>query len=200
MDLSGHIQSTGTIADVSAYLSNLTPDERWAQLAGLSKRCQRTLYLKAEAAEPLSLADFVPDDVEPHTSVVHSGRNSLPLFRSFEKCFARSESGRVYGYNEGSLRPIIGPGYFVVRETRDDEVGRGAVVVDYHQVPELPDGVGPDGWPPVKPNARGLQYFVFHNTRDYMRRVAPGVTIGSAWKTFAGRERALDSYFVLLRR
>ncbi len=200
MDLTEHIQSTGTIADISAYLSNLRPDAQWEQLSRLSKRCQRTLYLKAEAADPLRLSDFVPDEAPAHTAVEHRGKNSLPLFRNFEKRFARSEGGRVYGYNEGVLRPLIGPGYFVVRETEGAEVGRGAVVVDYFQVPELPDGVGPNDWPEVKPNSRGLQMFIYNKTRDYMRRVAPGITIGSAWKTLRGRERPLNSYFVLMRK
>ncbi|MEZ4317471.1 MAG: hypothetical protein R3F61_08200 [Myxococcota bacterium] len=200
MDLRANVQGMGTIADVSAYLTNLDPGRRWAELASLSKGCQRTLYLKAEASEPLSLDWFVSDDVPPHTGVRYRGKNSLPLFRDFEKPMARTADGRVYGYNEGVLRKVLGPGYFVLRETRGDEVSRGAVVVDYFQVPDLaPDAVAP-GFPPVKPNWRGLQVLVYHKTRDYLRLVAPGVVIGSAWKTMFGTERSLDSYFLLMRQ
>jgi len=196
MKLSDLIEGPGPISDVSAYLGNLTAPQRWGELCSLSKRCQRTLYLKAEASEPLSLQDFVPAGAPDTTEVVHAGRNSLPMFRDFEKRFARTE-GRVYGYNEGSLRGLIGPGYFVIRPTIGAEQARGAVVVDYFEVPQ---GPVPVGWPDIRPNWKGLQYFVYHKTRDYLRGVAPGITIGSAWKTLLGRERALNSYFILMQR
>jgi hypothetical protein len=45
------------------------------------------------------------------------------------------------------------------------------------------------------PNSRGLQRFVYHRTRDFMRRVSRHVTIGAAYKG----ESPLDHYFVLVR-
>ena len=93
MDLKEHVQSCGTIGDVAAYLENLPPAERWAQLSGLSKKCQRTLYLKAEGAEPATFEDLVPEPVEAGEGVRHLGRNSLPMFRDFEKPMARAACG-----------------------------------------------------------------------------------------------------------
>ena len=69
---------------------------------------------------------------------------------------------------------------------------RGSLVVDYHQVP---DGKVPADWPKVVPNSVGLQMFVYKGTRDFMRRVSEGVTIGAAYKG----EKALDHYFTLVR-
>ena len=60
----------------------------------------------------------------------------------------------------------------------------------------MPDGAVPDTWPRVIGNDRGLQRFVYHQTRDFMRRVSQHVSIGAAFK----RERPLDHYFVLCRR
>ena len=66
-------------------------------------------------------------------------------------------------------------------------------MVDYFQIP---DGPVPEGWPRVIPNTRGLQTFVYHRTRDFMRKVSKHVTIGAAYKV----ERPLDHYFVLCRQ
>ena len=63
----------------------------------------------------------------------------------------------------------------------------------------MPRGAVPSDWPTVVPNHRGLQFFVYNKTRDYLRRVCDGVLIGSAYKTFLGREWKLDSYFLLIR-
>ena len=48
----------------------------------------------------------------------------------------------------------------------------------------------------VVPNDWRLQRFVYHQTRDFMRRVSRHVSIGAAFT----RERPLDHYFVLCRR
>lgn len=197
MDLRAHIEGPGPIADIRSYLLNLNPAERWGQLLTLKKRHQRTLYLKAEGSDPMALADVVPGEAPAMASVVHSGKNSLMMFRDFEKCFARDENGQIFGYNEGSLRSLIGPGYFLLRETHGDaEIERAALVVDYFDVPS---GAVPGGWPEIKPNSSGLQYFVYHKTRDYLRAVCPGVCVGSAYKTWLGKERKLDTYFLLMR-
>jgi hypothetical protein len=41
----------------------------------------------------------------------------------------------------------------------------------------------------------GLQTLVYHQTRDFMRRVSSHVTIGAAYK----KERALNVHFILCR-
>jgi hypothetical protein len=46
------------------------------------------------------------------------------------------------------------------------------------------------------PNDWRLSRLVYHQTRDFLRRVSRDVSIGAAFK----RERPLDHYFVLCRR
>ncbi len=64
---------------------------------------------------------------------------------------------------------MIGPGSFVGVSTAPNPAWaeRGAVVIDYFQVP---DGPVATGWPPVVPNTKGLQRFAYNKTRDFMRK------------------------------
>lgn len=195
-ELRSLLEGGGTLDAVAGHLRNLGLDGRRDALLSLGRAHQRALYALAGRGWPVSAEDLVPPG-DPDTEVVHQGRNTLLVFRRFEKRFARHGDGTVYGYNEGITRRLIGPGYFVCRPCVGPvETARSAWVVDYLQVP---DGPVPEGWPFVRPNWLGLQVLVFHHTRDYLRRVAPGVIIGSAYKTVLGRELALDSYFVLVR-
>jgi hypothetical protein len=173
--------------DIAALLDGLDHDGRWALLSRLNRGQQRVLYRKADAAT-MDVAHLV-GAAPPLTEVVHDGTNTLPVFRRFQKRFCRPVSGEgLYGYNEGSTRRFIGPGYFVALPAEG-----GGVVVDYFQVPS---GTVPGGWPRVVPNSQGLQRFVFHQTRDYLRRVSAHVSVGAAYK----KDRPLDHYFVLCRR
>lgn len=184
---------------IAARLDALDVAARWEAVGVLDRARQRALYEKAAAGPAVRLDDFVAD-AAPLAPVVHEGLNTLPVpgpIRRFQKRFCRPPAGqdRVFGYNEGPTRRIVGPGYFVAYATagRPRWEARGAVVIDYYQVP---DGEVAAGWPPVVPNERGLQRLVYAGTRDFMRRVARGVTIGAAYKG----ERPLDHYFVLSRR
>jgi hypothetical protein len=188
-----------SIDAVAAYLDGLSHAERLAETRSLERAAQRRLYRAAERSAPLDLAHFVPVGTAPRTPVRHHGRNTLPLpggLRLFEKRFAMPEAGgdRLFGYNESPFLGTIGPGFFVAVPTagRSAWEARGAVVVDYFQIP---DGAVPDGWPSVVPNTKGLQRFVYHRTRDFMRKVSTHVSIGAAYKV----ESALDHYFVLCR-
>lgn len=195
MDLRSHIEGTGSISEIATYLEGLTGPQRVGELLALKKRHQRTLFLKAQCSPPVTAEDLVPSTLQDTRGICHHGKNSLPFLRDFEKHFARTDEGFV-GFNEGSTRRWIGPGYFVCRPAEGTEAVRGAWVVDYFRVPQGP--VPPD-WPAVVPNHRGLQLFVFHHTRDYLRRVCDGVLIGSAYKTILRRELKLDTYFLLIR-
>ena len=184
---------------IGAHLDALDPTERATQAAALDRAHQRLLYDKAAHAPAIELADFV-GDAPPEREVIHDGMNTLPLpspFRRFQKRFCRlaGDATRVFGYNEGISRRAIGPGYFVAVPTagRPAWTSRGAVVIDYYRVP---DGPVPAGWPRVVENRHGLQRFVYHHTRDFMRRVSRHVSVGAAYKG----ERPLDHYFVLCRR
>jgi len=187
------------IDEVASLLDAATPEQRVEALFGLDRAGQRALFQKAEAAPPLTLDDFVPNDRGPGDPVRHRGRNTLPFtarHKLFKKCFCRPDDGtaRLFGYNDAPSRGLVGPGYFVAvaTESNPEWEARGAVVVDYFQVP---DGKVADGWPAILPNSKGLQRFVYHRTRDFMRRVSKLVTIGSAFRS----EKALDHYFVLVR-
>jgi hypothetical protein len=201
MDLTYLLADPGlTHRDVVDFLAPLDGEDLWAPLSRLNRAQQRRLWEVAAKAPPIDLGHFVSPGTASGTEVIHRGRNTLPLpatFRHFEKRFARPDDGsdRLFGYNEGATRGIIGPGFFVARPTAGnaDWEARGAVVVDYFLVP---DGAVPEGWPAVKPNEQGLQMFVYKGTRDFMRRVDDRVSIGLACKG----ERSLDHYFVLCRQ
>lgn len=187
------------LAAIARHLDALDARARAAEVLTLDRATQRTLYEKAAAAAPIDLAHFV-GDAGPGVEVIHDGRNTLPLpgpLRGFQKRFCRPADGspRLFGYNEGPTRRLVGPGYFVAHATagRPAWQARGAIVVDYF---EVPDGAVAPGWPPVVDNAWRLQRLVYHHTRDFMRRVSTHVSIGAAYK----EERPLDHYFVLCRQ
>jgi len=184
---------------IGSYLDRLEGDTRWREVGALGRSRQRTLFEKAGHAPPIDFAHFV-GDARAREEVIHDGVNTLPVLpplRRFQKRFCRPDDAgaRLFGYNDGPTRRWIGPGYFVALPTADKPAwsARGAVVVDYFQIP---DGDVADGWPKVVDNHWRLQRFVYGATRDFMRRVSAHVSIGAAFK----RERPLDHYFVLCRR
>jgi hypothetical protein len=190
------LRAGAKIQEIAAHLDGLDSDTRLAEIRALSGGDQKLLYESAADAPPITREHFVGREVAPLQEVIHHGKNSQPIFRDFEKRFCRPDDGspRLFGFNEGPTRRVIGPGYFVARDT-EGEGGdrRGAVVVDYFLVPDAP--VAP-AWPEVKPNTSGLQRFVFNRTRDYMRRVSSHVSIGKAIKD----ERRTMGYFILCRQ
>ncbi len=200
MSLRDLVRDDAPLDAVAAHLDALSPDARLAETRALGRGEQRRLYRKAEGAAPLGLDDFVPAGVAPRVEVIHDGRNTLPLpggLKLFQKRFCRPDDGgaRLFGYNQSPFLGTIGPGFFVAVLTAGNAAweARGAVVIDYFRVP---DGPVAAGWPPVVPNTRGLQRFVYHRTRDFMRRVSKHVTIGAAYR----EEQALDHYFILCKK
>jgi hypothetical protein len=193
------LDSSIDIGAIGEALDKASPSERREAALSLNRREQRALYDKASAAPRLGLMDFVPADRSALAQVRHFGRNTLPMIRNlqlFEKRFCRPEDGsdRLFGYNQSPFIGTIGPGFFVAVKTNGhaDWTERGAIVIDYFQVP---DGKVDPTWPSVIPNTQGLQKFVYHKTRDFMRRVSSHVTIGAAYKV----EKKLDHYFILVR-
>lgn len=187
------------IAAIAEALDRMGSEERKAEAGSLGRDAQRALYKKAAESRALTLDDFVPKSAGALSPVPHDGRNTLPLpgkHRYFQKVFCRPKDGseRLFGYNNAPSGWLVGPGYFVVETTagKPNWEARGSVVIDYFQVP---DGDVPAGWPAVVPNSKGLQFLVYHETRDFMRRVSAHVSIGAAYK----REKALDHYFTLCR-
>ena len=161
------------------------------QPTGRSRAAHHQLDVRRPESAPSS------PDGQP---VVHAGWNSLPLpssGRTFAKVFTRAsgESKRLFGYNDSSLGPVIGPGFYVAYDTtsQPEWAGRGGVVIDYAQVP---DGPVPAGWPKVVPNWWGLQAAIYWPTRDFMRRVSSHVSIGAAWAVGI----PVSARFMLVRR
>lgn len=190
---------SATIEEIGAYLDGVSHAERAEQVLKLGKKQQIALWDKAQDAPFIGPEYFVPADVPATTPVIHHGRNTLPAFKNFQKVMARSagDNPYIFGYNEGSTRGLIGPGYFVVRATAGnaDWEARGPQVVDYFSVPETECAI-PEGWPKVKPNSSGLQVFVYNKTRDFMRRVSEHVSVGSAYKV---EKKIGGAYFILCR-
>lgn len=195
------LASAGAGSDeIAAWLDAAGTEQRLEAVFALDRRGQRELYRRARSGAPVTLEHFVPRELPALQAVHHRGKNTLPLprkHRFFEKRFCRPQDGspRLFGYNHSPSRNLVGPGYFVAVPTRGQPAWeeRGAIVVDYFQVP---DGPVASGWPPVVPNTKGLQRFVYNGTRDFMRRVSAHVSIGAAHKG----EKSLDHYFVLVRQ
>lgn len=175
---------------LSAYLDGLDHRSRFAQVRRLNGRRQARLFEAAKGFRPVTLDDFVPKDVGTMQPVIHHGKNSLPIFSHFQKRFCRPEGrkGRheLWGYNEQLLKPVTGPGYFIVRPAE-----KGEVVIDYREVP--PDRA--QGWPRILPNSARLSRFVYYMTQDYMRGVSAHVSIGRATRY----GKPLNNWFILCR-
>ncbi len=198
-DLGQMVTAGASIDEIARFLDSLDHDQRLAQVRGSARRIQAPLFDLAAASPPLSLEYFVPANVPDGQIVMHHGWNSLPIpafGRRFAKPMVRApgRKGQLFGYNESAFGALIGPGYFLHVPTDGQPAWpeRGATVIDYFQVPDHPV---PDHWPKVVPNSRGLQFFVYHKTRDFMRRVSKHVTIGAAYKG----DKRMGAHFILVR-
>jgi hypothetical protein len=156
----------------------------------LKRRELAELFEAAAGNPPLRLVDLVPAEVPALTAVIHEGKNSLPMFTRFQKRFCRpagdTAGKELWGYNEQDLRPLTGPGYFVVHEEG------GGLIVDYRLLPTAP----PPGWPKILPNSARLSRFIYNGTVDVLRRVDERVTIGRAYR----RDKPMDAWFALERQ
>ena len=196
MSLTDLTRSDCGIEPIAQHLDALDEPTRLSEMYALTGGDQKRLFDKAGDSAALDFEYFVSADTADRTEVIHYGKNSQPAFRMFQKrwCRPADRAGQLWGYNETAVRPLIGPGYFVARETEGAGADpRGAIVVDYFVVP---DGPVVPGWPEVRPNGKGLQRFVYDKTRDYMRRVSQHVSIGIAFR----QESRVMGYFVLCRQ
>lgn len=198
------IRDDSAISAIAEYLDALDDEAREREVCSLARDDQARLFEKAADGPMARLTDFVPSAVGDLVAVHHPGRNTiatLNYFQRFQKRFARpaGDRSRLFGYNASNAF-FITPGYFVAYETDDSSAEwarRGGVVIDYHLVP---DAEVPSGWPKVVPNEAGLQRFVYHLTRDFMRRVSKHATIGRASREDASGDKELDYWFTLCRR
>jgi len=117
------------------------------------------------------------------------GINSLPAFRRFTKCFARSDDDTgLAGHNAGRWSWVIGPGYFWVTPR---DIAPAEFLFDYTR---LPSAAHP-GWPPLKDNRGFPRNLAFGNLNDLFRPVGQNLGIGATYRhgKFAGQ------YFALVR-
>jgi hypothetical protein len=194
MSLRDRILAGDAIDDMADFLNGLDFESRRAEVLSLGPKAQRALW-DLTVGRAVTLDEMVPPDRGPLETVRHFGRNTLPAFKLFEKRFCRPAADApnqqvLWGYNEGTARHIIGPGYFICRATPDDS--RGAAVVDYYNIPPGK----PVDWPKIRPNEWGLQTLVYSKMHDFLRKVSEGVTIGRAYK----KDRQTPNYFMLCRQ
>lgn len=188
-------EDAGRPAEIERFLDGLSHEDRVRAVRGVGRREQAKLYAAVEGYRPVGLADLVPASAAEMTTVRHIGKNTLPAFTHFEKHFCRPEGqeadrpDQLYGFNFQPMSPVTGPGYFVA-EPSGDRAGT-EIWVDYRQLPPRP----PQGWPPIKPNERGLSRFVYGFMVDTLRGVSHHVTVGSA----ARKGKDLGSWFLLTR-
>ena len=179
------------LEEINAFFGELNAETCVALVRTIDGNHQRRLW-EAAAGRPVRLDDLVPTDCAAAVEVIHWGRNSLPAFHQFQKRFSRVDGSDdiLYGYNEGSLRWLIGPGYFIARH---DEASN-SMCVDYHAVPPG-DAKLPAGWPAVRDNDHGVGQLVFGKMIDYLRKVSDRVFVGRAER--GGKMQ--NNYFLLCR-
>jgi hypothetical protein len=176
------------MAGLADYLDRLDAAARIRAVRSLRRPEQAKLYEAAAESRPIDLAQLVPVGTPPLREVIHYGRNSLAMLHDFEKRFCLPERGsdEVWGYNEHAIRGLIGPGYFVARQTSPYEV-----TIDYANLPPAK----PATWPAIKPNSARLGRLVYDGTRDVLRAVSEHVTIGRDTRD----GQPLDIWFALCR-
>ena len=180
------------VAGLAAYLDGLSDVERATATVSMRPSQQARLFDAARGFRPVDLEHFVPRAVAPRGQVIHTGKNSIPIFSRFEKRFCLPEAGanRLWGYNQNprSIQGITGPGYFVCYA-----IAAGEVLIDYTQVPP---GPAPEAWPPIRPNSAGMSRYIYDRTQDTMRGVSKHVSIGRASRD----GKLMENWFVLCRR
>ncbi|RAL22896.1 hypothetical protein DL240_08360 [Lujinxingia litoralis] len=166
-------------------------DTRLAFVRSLTPLLQRRLF--DACSRPVTTRDIVPEGVAPLAEVICEGRNTLPVFRNFQKRFClpsaehTPDNRRVlWGYNHQTFSGITGPGYFVAYD--DDR--HGELVIDYRELP--PER--PGSWPAILDNRARLGRFVYAGMVDRLRGVSTHVTIGRAFKA-----NPMNAWFALVR-
>lgn len=191
------LRSTGvTAAEIEDLLDPLALEDTISAIRAVSGvRRQARLWSLVASNPAISVRDLVPIDYPAMKPVVFHGKNSLPAFTEFQKICCRPDSASVqdqdllWGYNQGVLLPVVGPGYYTVHDTEDSDWGTCAF--DYNMIPPA----SAPGWPEIRANSRGLSRFVYNRMIDYMRRVARNVFIGLATRD----GQSLNSYFLVVR-
>ncbi len=173
----------GDAPGLASELDRLDGMQRIAACVELTPELQRRLWQLA-SNHPSEDGVLVPRDGNGE-SERFAGRNSLRMFSRFEKRFFR-EGSRIFGFNQHTLRRLIGPGYFAVHERAG-----GGLTFDYRELPSA----SPNGWPPVISNTSARSRPVYGNLVDEIVWVSRDVMVGAAFR----HGEPLNSYFVLAR-
>ncbi len=182
--------------ELGAYLDGLNAEDRKKEALSLNASKQKILWKASEGSERLTMDYFVPADTPALKPVIHWGVNSLPVFSIFEKVMCRTSDPKAHaGINASSMASIVGNGYFILRETDQNDADDHGIVVDYTQVPTEKA----EEWPSIAPCKERLGRFVYHGNYDYMRRVSEHVTIGRAKKANAAKDKWMPNWFILCR-
>src|SRR4051794_9015549 len=88
MDITVMIWPQVDRAAIAHVLEGVGSDVRLNTVMELGKRELSELF-EATSDNPVTLDDLVPADVPPMTEVIHEGKNSLAMFRRFQKRFCR---------------------------------------------------------------------------------------------------------------
>ncbi len=183
-------------ARIAELLDSLGHQQRLAAIRALGRDEQRQLWHAVDSFAPLALTDIVPAATPANQQVRHFGKNTLPLFTTFEKRFLRplgqdaAAPAELHGYNfqDSAVGTwFAGPGYFVATASPD----RPEVLIDYRQLP----ATRPDSWPPIRSNSCGGGRFVYGFMVDTLRKVSAHVTIGRANR----HGKDMDAWFMLCR-
>jgi hypothetical protein len=183
------VEQGAPISEIAAHIDGLHGMKKVDEVRSLPGRLMGRLWDASTVQGEMTPAELVPESTPAGATVTLQGRNSLPAFTFFRKRVARTADGLVFGYNDSLSRIAVGPGYFNVLQA--DGAHAGELLFEYMQPPPFE----PAGWPTYRSNARGLSIFVYNEVYDFVRRVAQGVMIGSAYR----RGVKWEKYFVVVK-
>lgn len=182
--------SSVKLPEVTSHLEGLNHPERVDQVVALGKKEQMKLWEIAEGSKEIDLEYLVPRSAKPLQPFPFEGKNSLPMFKTFQKVFYLDNDRNVCGYNNAWIGWLVGPGYYMVQMNPKAE--KHEPQVDYTRIPTE----HPTGWPEIKSNDVFPTMFVYGGTKDNLRWVSKDVVIGRAFKM---GEKAMPNWFVLCR-
>jgi hypothetical protein len=198
MELQNLIETHLDLDRLARDLDELGHEGRTWAVRSWGRGTQAKLYEAAKGFRPITLDHFVPPSTQPLTEVVHHGRNTLPMFRFFEKHICRPTEStehrdKLWGHNLQSTSVFSGPGYFVVHPPAEEGgAEQGEVDIDYTMLPDEK----PASWPPIVPSSTRLGVFIYSGMIDVMRGISSHVCIGRSKK----KGRWIDNWFVLVRQ
>jgi hypothetical protein len=174
------------IERIGTALDRMDPESRLWTMLSIEPEEQCVLW-NLMKDRPVDADHFVPSSLNPGDTVVHHGRNTLPVMKFFQKRFCRDEDGAIWGHNAQPLSWLTGPGFFQARAAD----GSG-MLIDYSAIPSKV----PPGWPTPKSNDGGVGRLVYGGMNDQVRAVSSHVCIGRAFR----RGKAMNAHFVLCRQ